>query len=366
MLTPLEFAATVWLTAWPLSGVPLPPTLVDAVAHRTAAPIAAERETGAPLLSLTDEELAARIQADPASIGSLSIGTPGGAVLFNAVALPSDPKWQIAPGAESWATNETLEAIQAAVATVGELFADTPPITIGDISALAGGRLKRHESHQGGRDVDFGFYYKAGRAGWYMPGTAKNLDLPRCWAFVRAVVARTDVERVFLDKRIQKLLYKHALSIGEDKSWLDRLFQFARGARDPIVQHVPGHRTHFHVRFYNPVAQELGRRAYPVLAEMNLVQPPMTTVRHVVRRGQTLRALADQYGTSSEAIMKANRLRTARVRVGRAYRIPVRATLASSEPVVIPPRMLPPQTPPAMAAVEWPAPPPLQQSPAAR
>ena len=237
------------------------------------------------------------------------------------------------------------------------LFGDIPPIIVGDISAFGGGPLKRHESHQGGRDVDLGLYYKPGKGTWYTPGTAANLDLPRNWALLRALLARTDVERVFLDIRIQRLLYKQALSIGEDKGWLDRVFQFARGARDAVIQHLPKHRTHFHVRFYNAVAQELGRRAYPVLVQLNLIAPPVYTVRHVVRSGQTLGSLASRYGTSIAEIMKANGLRTTRLRVGRAYRIPVRPMVASSQPIVVPPRILPPQTPPAMAAVDWPMPP---------
>jgi murein endopeptidase len=359
MLTPLELAASVWLAAfWPVTGVVLPPSVLPNGSHESTS-VAGARETPASLLALSDDELAARIESDPTSLGSLSIGSAGGAVLFNAAALPADPRWQVAPGAESWATSETIEAIQIVIATVGELFADTPPITIGDISAFAGGRLKRHESHQGGRDVDVGFYYKPGKGTWYTPGTAVNLDLPRNWALVRALLARTDVERVFLDTRIQRLLYKHALAIGEDKVWLDRVFQFARGAREAIVQHLPKHRTHFHVRFYNPIAQELGRRAYPTLVQLQLIAPPVYTVRHLVRSGQTLGYLAARYGTSIDAIMKANGLRSTRLRVGRTYRIPVRAMVAASQPVVIPPRMLPPQTPPAMAPVDWPMPPSL-------
>lgn len=362
MPTPLGIAAILWLAIWPVPGgarLPPGPRVIPALAS------AAERHTAASLLALNDEDLAARIEADPASIGSLSIGSPGSAVLFNAVALPADSRWCIAPGSDSWATTETIEAIEAAVATVGELFADTPPITIGDISALAGGRLKRHESHQGGRDVDFGFYYRAGTGAWYTPGTAKNLDLPRNWAFVRALVARTDVERVFLDRRIQRLLYKYAQDIGEDQAWLDRVFQFARGARDAIVQHLPKHRTHFHVRFYNPVAQELGRRAHPVLVQLGLIEPPVYTLRHVVRSGQTLGHLASRYGVSVAAIMKANGLRTTRLRAGRAYRIAVRAPIPPSQPVVVPPRLLPPQTPPAMAGIDWPVPPPRPELPPA-
>ena len=206
MQNPLELVVTVWLAVWPAAGVVLPPVLLPARSHAASSVAGSDRETPAALLALSDEDLAARIESDPATIGPLSIGSAGSAVLFNAVALPEDPRWRVAPGSESWTTTETIAAIEAAVATVGELFADTPPITIGDISALAGGRLKRHESHQAGRDVDFGFYYKPGRGAWFTPGTAANLDLPRNWAFVRALLARTDVERVFLDTRIQRLL----------------------------------------------------------------------------------------------------------------------------------------------------------------
>ena len=122
--------------------------------------------------------------------------------------------------------------------------------------------------------MDFGFYYKAGKGAWFAPGNSANLDVPRNWALVRALVVRTDVEAILLDTRIQQLLYRYALSIGEEKEWLDRVFQFARGLPDAIVRHVAGHRTHYHVRFYNPRSQERGRVVYPVLVETGAAPPP--------------------------------------------------------------------------------------------
>jgi LysM domain len=321
----------------------------------SATPTASARgDPPASLLTLSDEELRARIASDPASLGSLSIGTPGGGLLLNAVALPPGPHWEIGPGADSCGTSETIDAIRVAVETVHELFADTPPITIGDISDCNGGRLKRHETHQAGRDVDFGFYYKAGRGTWYTPGTAANLDLPRNWALVRALVVRTDVEAILLDRRIQRLLYSYAMSIGEEKDWLDRLFEVGRWSPEAIVRHVPRHRTHYHVRFYNPVAQELGRRAHPTLVELQIIKPPVYTVAHVVRRGDTMGHLAARYGTSVRAIKQANGLTTTFLRAGRTYRIPMRTPAPPLQPLVLPLRLLPSQTPAAMASVEWP------------
>ena len=317
-------------------------------------PAVATPDGGSSLLELTDEDLLERVRSNPASLGSLSIGTPGGGRVLNGVPLPPDPRWIIAPAAISWGTAETIEAIGVAVATVHELFPDTPPIFIGDIGHPGGRRLKRHQSHQSGRDVDFGFYHRPGTGGWYAVGTAGNLDLDRNWALVRALIVRTDVERILLDTRIQRLLYRHALSLGEDKEWLDRVFQFSKGSRDAIIRHVRGHRTHYHVRFFNPIAQELGRRAHPFLVQEGIVPPPVYTIAHVVRPGQTLGHLARRYGVSVNAIKQANGLRTTLLRAGRTYRIPVRTPAPPPDPVVVPARLLPPDTPAALSAIDWP------------
>lgn len=315
------------------------------------------RESPADLLDLSDEELFKRVESDPASLGSLSIGQPGGAIVVNPIPLPSDRRWEIAPQAQTWATSETIEAIAAVVGKVHEIYSGTQPIFIGDISDLDGGRLKRHISHQGGRDVDFGFYYKAGQGAWYRPGTAATLDLPRNWVLLRAIVTQTDVETVFLDVRIQRLLYGYALSLGEDKAWLDRVFQFSRGYAKAIVCHAVNHRTHYHVRFFNPVAQELGRRVYPMLVQLKRIQPPVYSVPHKVREGETLGHLARRYGTSVRAIQQYNGLASTQIRAGRTYRIPLKGVAAPPlKPLILPARQLPPTTPEALSAAAWPTP----------
>lgn len=355
MLTPLQLVAGIWLATLPALGgasAPSSPPGILADGSRTYR----SDERAASLLALDDEEFLQVVQADPAALGSLSIGGPGSGRLFNGVKFPEGERWVIAPTAEAWATTETIEAIQTAIDTVHQLFPETPPIYLGDMSGRDGGRLKRHASHQCGRDADLGFYFKDGAAATLVAGTAKNLDLPRNWALVRALVARTDVESILLDTRIQRVLYRYAASIAEDQAWLDRIFGFVRGSRDAVIKHVAGHRNHYHVRFYNPLAQELGRRAHPVLVDMQLVDPPVRTVRHLVRAGETIGRLAARYGTTVDAIMRANGLRTERLRARRSYRIPVRAAFSPPTPFVLRPRLLPPQTPELMAGVEWPTP----------
>jgi len=309
------------------------------------------------LLEASDDELMSRVSVDPSSLGSLSIGAPSSAVLINAVQLPADPMWQVAPSAETWGTAETMESIRTAVSTVHQLYPDTPPIFVGDISDADGGHLHRHQTHQGGRDADLGYYYLPGKGTWFTPGASTNLDMPRNWALVRAIVVCTDVETILLDTRIQRLLYQYALKNGEDKAWLDRIFGFVSGSPNAIIRHVTGHRTHYHVRFYSPIAQELGRRVHPMLVAQKLMKPPAFTIPHVVQPGQTLGALASRYGTSVRAIMQANGLTSSQVRAGRTYRIPVR-TPAPQQMLAFtfPHRTLPTVTPEVLAAVPWPTP----------
>lgn len=333
-----------------LGGMDLPATRLPEAPSGASA----SRDYPASLLDLNDEELAKRIEEDPGSIGSLSIGAPGSSILFNAVTLPPDPRWTTPPSAVVWGTSETIAAIETVIGKVHDLYPDSPPLVVGDISSEDGGRLKRHESHQGGRDVDFGFYHKGGATEYFVAGTAANLDLARNWALVRAMLLHTDIEAIFLDTRIQRLLYRHALSVAEDKAWLDRVFQFVKWSPEAVIRHVPRHRNHYHVRFYNPVAQELGRRAHPLLVQLKIIDPPVFTIRHVVRPGQTLGHLASRYGTTTKAIQQANGLRGTLLRAGRAYRIPQRTAAPPGEPLVMRPRLLPPSTPDALALIDWP------------
>jgi len=309
------------------------------------------------LLELSDTEIASRVELDPASLGSLSIGTPSGGILLNPVAMPEGPDWEVVYPKESFGTAETIDFVRTAIAKVRELFPDAPPLYIGDISRADGGRLKRHETHHVGRDVDLGFYYRGGKGVWYTAGTAATLDLPKNWALVRALLLWTDLETILLDNRIQRLLYDHALKLGEDKDWLDRLFEFRGRTRNPLIRYYPGHRTHYHVRFYNRQAQELGRRAYPFLIQFQKIKPPVFTVPHVVRAGETLGHLATRYGTSVRAIQQANGLASTLIRAGRTYRIPLRgASAPPAKALIVPARPLPPRTPSSLSVVEWPTP----------
>jgi len=304
---------------------------------------------------MSDGELERLAEIDPAGLGSLSVGSVSNGVLINAVPMPLDPRWEIIDPAESWATGETVEFIIAAVSQVHVVHPGSPPLHIGDISRREGGRLNRHATHQAGRDADLGFYYKPGRGWWHARGTSRNLDIPRNWTLVRALLTRTDLECILLDIRIQRLLVKYALSIGEDEAWLKSVFQHPTGRRRALIRHVSGHRTHYHVRFYNRRAQALARRAYPILLRQEQIKPARYYLFHKVGHGETLGHLAGRYRTSVRAIRLANGLKGNLIRAGRTYRIPCRGAASPPvDPLMIPARPLPPFTPEKLRTADWP------------
>jgi murein endopeptidase len=294
-----------------------------------------------PLDGWSDERIAEAVNGDLASLGSMSVGNPSAGLLLNGrVATANQLYRPVAPGS-AWATEETLAYLDAALAKVHASIANTPILPLGDISVERGGPISPHVSHQSGRDVDIGYFYR-GEQRWYRRGNAQNLDLERNWAFVRALVTETDVDLIFIDHSIQALLREHAISRGEDRAWVEGLF--GGGGQRAIIRHARGHATHVHVRFFNPVAQETARRSYGALVARGVVPPVQSFLQHRVKKGETLGKIAKKYKVSVQAIKRANRLKKSLIREKRTYLIPVAHPRPAPPPkrLAFPPRRLPP------------------------
>lgn len=309
-----------------------------------------------PLDDWSDERVARAVAEDLGSLGCMSVGSPSAGILINGRQAEKTAYYEpVSPGS-AWGTEETFAYLEAALAKVHRETPGTPPLSLGDVSAQRGGRISPHVSHQAGRDIDISYFYKKD-ARWYRRGNAQNLDIPRNWAFVRALVTETDVEMIFIDHSIQALLRQHALEIGEDPAWVDSIFKGDRG-RYAIVRHARGHATHIHVRFYNPLAQETARRAYPALVTRGVIPPVQSFLQHRAKRGDTLGKIAKKYGVSVVAIKRANRLKNSLIREKRTYLIPVARArpAAPGRRLTIPPRRLPPAEPAPTRAVSSTAP----------
>jgi murein endopeptidase len=286
---------------------------------------------------LSDEALSALWTTAPEAIGSVSMGFSDSGRIINGVPFPTDGNWLVVNPKHAWATQETTDFVVAALEMVAKRWPDAPALRVNDISDKDGGWLRPHRSHQNGRDVDLGFYYPT-----VDPVRVRErervIDVALTWTLLRSLLVTGDVQVILVDRRVQAVLRDHAASEGEDPAWLKLVFD--NGAAS-LVKHARRHRDHFHVRYYNGRAQELGRRLQPLIAETETQH----LVTHRVRRGDTLGGIAMRYGVSLTTLRKQNGLRTSAIRAGRRLVIPVRGPCTKCPqppPVVVPERALPP------------------------
>jgi murein endopeptidase len=311
----------------------------DAVSVPSDAAISRTGDGPRYTLDLDDAALEKLLRERPEELGSLALGSPESGRLLQAEQFPSGAHWIVVEPAKAYGTRETLDAMRLAVEDVASRLPG-PPLRVNHLSKRNGGWLRPHRSHQSGRDVDLGFYR--------IPSGPKagDLDLPRDWALVRALVTLTDVQFILVDRRIQKRLFDFARSLGEDPAWLDSLFR----GEHPLLRHARGHRDHFHVRFFNPRAQELGARVQPLIAKY---RSELYAATHRVRRGESVGGLARRYDSTAAAIRAVNDLKSDLLTVGRTLLVPLSgANLDGSPPpeVLVPARRLPPFNPPMFEA----------------
>ncbi len=298
---------------------------------------------------LSDSELQKVWATSRASLGPISVGFTDAGRLINGEPFPAGGPWVVISPSGCWGTRESIDFLTTAIRAVDAQYPGGPPARVNDMSQKEGGYLRPHESHQTGRDVDIGFYYRTD-PGPRPRDRARYMDLPRNWSLIRNLVTQTDVQMILVDKHIQKTLIDYALSIGEDRQWLDSLFH--AGAKS-LVKHARHHRDHFHVRFFNARAQELGRRIQPLLAKD---KNEHSTIAHHIKRGETLGHIAMHYGVPVSVLRKINGLKNSIIRAGRVLMVPVRGACINCPvppPVIVPPRRLPP--PPVQLSEATPA-----------
>lgn len=188
---------------------------------------------------------------EPAQALTASVGQPYHGRLVNGIPFPRQFQgYQLREEDHTYATPELIGALLDAIEGVREKYPNTCDLYIGDFSKPGGGWMSRHRSHQNGRDVDLGMYVKGNRPlNTFLSMNEENLDAPKTWCLIENLLRSQRVQYIFLDKRIQNVLYDYALSEGVDPVYLERLFGNVKGA---IIQHVRNHHDHIHVRFYAP------------------------------------------------------------------------------------------------------------------
>jgi hypothetical protein len=218
-------------------------------------------EVHAPVIA-SAAELHRLVREKPEALGSASLGSPTRGSLFGGVELKDSDGIQRA-GGYGWGTEMVIRSIERAVREVRRCHPDSPRLHVGDIARERGGWLKPHRSHQSGLDADIGYYYRT-QATWYQHATAENLDAARTWALVRALVEGGNVEIIFMDVSVQRLLEAHIAALPAGEQPPEDLFE-SPTKKDALIRHTWGHATHFHVRFLDPAAVALGNRLADIL-----------------------------------------------------------------------------------------------------
>jgi LysM repeat protein len=190
-----------------------------------------------------------------------SVGAASDGKLMAGMQLPEGKGYHRRRPQSAWGTNHAIHHIRRAVSAVRNRLPAIHDVAIGDISARSGGPLGEHKSHQSGRDVDIGLYYRKRPDGYpesFIRATAQTLDLQATWTLLEALATtahgEAGVEIMFLDYELQKLVYEWAQEHGISKHMLGEIFQYPRGesSASGLIRHEPGHDTHVHVRFKCP------------------------------------------------------------------------------------------------------------------
>lgn len=162
--------------------------------------------------------------------------------------LNDAPGLKVRDPERAWGTPITIQSLQDMGAVYEQSFPDASPVWIHDISKKRGGRFHPHVSHRTGQDVDIRLMLKH-ETERYMAATPRTLDPARNWLLVKSLLDTGHVEVMFLDRRLQRVLYRYALKQGHSKEELKQLFEIASRERNSPIRHWKGHEDHLHVRF---------------------------------------------------------------------------------------------------------------------
>lgn len=193
-----------------------------------------------------------------------SIGFPWGGRLERGVLLEESRRiryvGEYAEAGHHYGTRELVDVIERAAQRVWQRLPGAR-LSVGELSARAGGPIPGHRSHENGRDADIGFYMLDARARPYEAyafaafdangvGTGPNrmlrFDDARNWELIARLITDPDarVQHVFVSNAIKRRLLREGERRRAPRVVLDRAAQ--------VMGQPSGHphRNHFHVRIY--------------------------------------------------------------------------------------------------------------------
>lgn len=224
------------------------------------------RKTGVSIEELKKNNSALRKNPDRLRVGQtivlkvvkfdgatgVSRGLANNGSLSGGIQLPPGAGYVVRNPKRSYGTALSVGHIMDAMASYAKKYPKGPRFAIGDLSVEKGGKLTPHLSHQSGRDVDISYINKSLKEFvGFSRMNASNFDVERNWHVIEYFLKTKQVQYIFVDYEIQKLLYDYAKKKGYTDAQLKPWIQYPNGKKSyhAIVRHAKGHADHFHVRF---------------------------------------------------------------------------------------------------------------------
>lgn len=155
----------------------------------------------------------------------------------------------------AWATPTMAATLLTAAEAMAWQAPDADPFSIGDISHRYGGAFGGHKSHRAGVDADIGLWSGDGRQSTvgFTELSPSDFDARTNWLFIRALLETGNIDRIYLDESLIRELRRYTAKVeGLSQEDVDRIFPPLGAPRTwamtGIVQHIPNHRNHMHVR----------------------------------------------------------------------------------------------------------------------
>lgn len=183
---------------------------------------------------------------------SRSVGTPNTGRLVNGQPLMSTPWLKVRIVSHAYGTTRVVRMIKAATADVAARWPESERLVVGDLSFKHGGRIKKHLSHRSGRDADISYYHRGNvKLPDFRDLDAESFDAAKNWHIFKTLIDTGEVQYIFVEYPLQRILFDYAKSIGYTDKELRPILQYPRARRNTqgIIRHVPGHDNHWHIRF---------------------------------------------------------------------------------------------------------------------
>jgi len=191
----------------------------------------------------------------PVSGKQASVGAANKGSLVGGEKLESGKGYTVRNGSRSYGTSLTISTIMSVMGKYAAKYPKGAKFVVGDLSFKNGGKMSPHKSHQTGRDVDISYAAADNeQLDGFVKMKAGTFDVAKNWYVIKSFVDTGDVQYIFVDYKLQELLYDYAIEKGVSESYLEKVLQYPRGKRDhdAIVRHAKGHADHMHVRFVCP------------------------------------------------------------------------------------------------------------------